>query len=80
MLTKGMIAQYIGGPEVLNQIPPDAVPGISILIFFVFSAFLQIIVWIYKKIKGYKNKSIQNYIESLRQSLGMEKSEFLTPI
>ena len=65
-----MIAEYVGGPEVLRQIPEDAVPGISILIFFVFSAFLQIVVWFYKKIKGYKNKSLQNYVESLRQSLG----------
>ena len=66
-----MIAEYFGGPDVLSQIPPDAVPGRSILVFFLFSTFLQIMLWIYKKIKGYKNKAaVQNYAETLRQSLG----------
>ena len=68
-----MIAEYIGGQEVLSQIAPDAVPGMSIPIFFIFSAILQIMVWLYKKLKGYKSKSIQNYVESLRQSLGKQK-------
>ena len=66
-----MIAEYFGGPDVLSQISPDAVPGRSVLVFFLFSTFLQIMLWFYKKIKGYKNNaSVQNYVETLRQSLG----------
>ena len=73
-----MLAEYFGGPEVLSLLSPDGVPAKSVLVFFLFSTFLQIMVWLYKKIKDYKNTSVQNYVETLRQSLGkvVKKNNF----
>ena len=71
-MSKGMLANYFGGPDVIKLIEDEWQPSPVVLGFFVASIGLQLILWVYKKVKTYRMTKLHTYVESLRQNLGME--------
>ena len=70
-MTKGMLANYFGGPEVVKLLNDERKPSPVVLLFFLSSIGLQLLLWVYKKVKTYRIKKLHTYIESLRQNLGI---------
>ena len=67
-MTKGVFAKHFGGPEVVNQLK-DEKPNKASLIFLMLSLSFQILLWLYKRLKMMKFKSVTSYVDSLRQTL-----------
>ena len=74
VMTKGSLATYFGGADVLRQIEREngenIQPSIIFPAFFVLSSVFQMILYLYKKVRSSKKRSIQSYIETLRKNLG----------
>ena len=71
LLTKGSLATFFGGPEVIKQLANDP-PSPAVLIFFINSILLQTSVLLYKKMRKYKLRSFQTYMQELRTNLGKD--------
>ena len=74
VMTKGSLATYFGGADVLKQIErqngENLQPSLVFPAFFVLSSVFQIVLYLYKKVRSSQKRSIPSYLQALRRNLG----------
>ena len=74
VMTKGSLATYFGGADVVKQIEREngenTQPSAIFPAFFVVSSVFQIVLYLYKKVRSSQTRNLQSYLQTLRKNLG----------
>ena len=74
VMTKGSLATYFGGADVVRQIEIENAeniqPSIIFPAFFIVSSVFQIVLYLYKNVRSSHKLNIQSYAQTLRKNLG----------